>query len=56
MQSEIPTRKLRLRKEVLMDLTPKDLVNIVGGGDKCTCTTDFSNNCCGPNGSCKPIG
>ncbi|HEY2292094.1 MAG TPA: class I lanthipeptide [Thermoanaerobaculia bacterium] len=52
MKNEAPTRKLRLRKEVLMDLTPKELANIAGG--VCTCTTDFSNNCCGPNGSCKP--
>jgi len=45
-----PARKLRLRKELLLNLTPKELANIVGG--RCTCTTDFSNDCCGPNGSC----
>lgn len=49
------TRKLRLRKEVLLELTPKELANIVGAG-QCTCTTDFSNACCGPNGSCRPVG
>lgn len=47
------TRKLRLRKEVILELTPKELANV--GGGKCTCTTDFSNDCCGPNGSCRPI-
>ena len=46
------TRKLRLRKETLQELTPADLANVRGGG--CTCTTDFSNACCGPNGSCRP--
>jgi hypothetical protein len=48
------TRKLRLRRETLLELPAKDLANV--GGGKCTCTTDFSNNCCGPNGSCKPVG
>lgn len=46
--------KLRLRKEVILELTPRDLANVAGGA--CTCTSDFSNDCCGPNGSCKPIG
>ena len=45
-----PARKLRLRKEVLVNLTPTELAAIAGGA--CTCTTDFSNDCCGPNGSC----
>ena len=45
-------RKLRLRKETIRELTPADLANVRGGD--CGCTTDFSNACCGPNGSCRP--
>jgi hypothetical protein len=52
-------KRLRLRKETLRELTPVELVRAAAGTDdekeplkKCTCTTDFSNECCGPNGSC----
>ena len=34
-KSDGPTRKLRLRKEVLVNLTPSELANIAGGN----CTT-----------------
>jgi hypothetical protein len=57
MEKESVGKKLRLRKETVRDLSPLELVRVAGGcGPKqdtqCACTTDFSNNCCGPNGSC----
>ncbi len=49
-------RKLELRREGLRTLSLADLARVVGGDpppdNQCTCTTDFSNSCCGPNGSC----
>jgi hypothetical protein len=48
-------RKLELRREGLRTLSLSDLARVVGGDppeNQCTCTTDFSNSCCGPNTSC----
>jgi hypothetical protein len=48
-------RKLSLKREPLQELSAADLAKIVGGvtpQTKCACATDWSNSCCGPNGSC----
>lgn len=54
LEKKLEVKKLRLQKETIREITPKDLTRIIGGEpeNQCYCTTDFSNACCGPNGSC----
>ena len=54
MEKKLEVKKLRLQKETIREITPKDLTRIIGGEpeNQCHCTTDYSNACCGPNGSC----
>jgi natural product precursor len=55
LEKKLEAKKLRLQKETIREITSKDLSQIAGGWPpehQCACTTDYSNACCGPNGSC----
>jgi hypothetical protein len=48
-------KRLQIHAERLGELSPAELRRVVAAVDrrhKCACTTDVSNSCCGPNGSC----
>ena len=49
-KKEKGTRKLLIRKEVLRDLSPAELIPVAGGRTKMQ--SDFSNCCCGPTDTC----
>ncbi len=60
MKTNDPSKKLRLRlrKEDLRELSGAELARAAGALQEklkyqdCTCGTDHSNSCCGPDGTC----